>query len=174
VAIILGHQEYVTQKEYDNLKAYVYNGGILLRMDSNILYSEVKYSYKTKKVTLVKGHNWAFDGKSEWRSTGERWDDDISKWIGGKSIGNTAGMILDNNPVGDEHREEQYMTNPQDKILLDYNASLLDHNDLSANNTATPYPHNASSSLKNPKIATCEQLRQRKGNIIRNLFRRSH
>lgn len=27
VAIILGHQEYVTQKEYDNLKAYVYNGG---------------------------------------------------------------------------------------------------------------------------------------------------
>jgi len=57
VAIILGHQEYVTQKEYDNLKAYVYNGGILLLMDSNILYSEVKYSYKTKKVTLVKGHN---------------------------------------------------------------------------------------------------------------------
>jgi hypothetical protein len=174
VAIILGHQEYVTQKEYDNLKAYVYNGGILLRMDSNILYSEVKYSYKTKKVTLVKGHNWAFDGKSEWRSTGERWDDDISKWIGGKSIGNTAGMILDNNTFGDEHREEQYMTNQKDKILLDYNASLLDHNDLSANNTATPYPHNASSSLKNPKIATCEQLRQRKGNIIRNLFRRSH
>jgi hypothetical protein len=27
VAIILGHQEYATQKEYDNLKAYVYNGG---------------------------------------------------------------------------------------------------------------------------------------------------
>jgi hypothetical protein len=71
----------------------------ILLMDSNILYSEVKYSYKTKTVTLVKGHNWAFDGKSEWRSTGERWDDDISKWIAGKSIGNTAGMILDNNPV---------------------------------------------------------------------------
>ena len=52
MAIILGHQEYVTQKEYDNLKAYVYNGGILLLMDSNILYSEVKYSDKTKTVTL--------------------------------------------------------------------------------------------------------------------------
>jgi hypothetical protein len=156
VAIILGHQEYVTQKGYDNLKPYVYNGGILLLMDSNILYSEVKYSDKTKIVTLVKGHNCAFDGKSAWRSTRERCDDDISKWIGGKSIGNTPGIIFDNNPFGYEHREEQYMTNPQDKILLDYNASLLDHNDFSANNTANAYPHNASSSLKNPKIATYE------------------
>jgi hypothetical protein len=41
-------------------------------------------------------------------------------------------------------------------ILLDYNASLIDHNDFSADNTATAYPHNTSSSLKNPKITTYE------------------
>lgn len=124
-------------------------------MNSNILYT-VKYGDKTKTLTLVKGHNWTFDGKYAWRSTGERWDDGISKWIGGKSIGNTAGIIFDNNPFGYEHREEQYMTNPQDKILLDYNASLLGHNDFSTANTAMAYPHNASSSLKNLKIATYE------------------
>lgn len=67
--------------------------------------------------------------------------------------------------MGDEHREEQYMTNPQDKILLDYNASLLDHSAFSDDNTSTAYPHNASSSLKNPKIATYE-LSYGKGKVI--------
>jgi hypothetical protein len=33
--IILGHQEYVTQQEYDNLKNFVANGGTLVLMDGN-------------------------------------------------------------------------------------------------------------------------------------------
>lgn len=36
---------------------------ILLLMNSNILYT-VKYGDKTKTLTLVKGHNSTFDGKS--------------------------------------------------------------------------------------------------------------
>ena len=41
--LILGHQEYVTQKEYDNLKRFVANGGTMLILDGNVFYAEVKY-----------------------------------------------------------------------------------------------------------------------------------
>jgi len=40
--IILGHQEYVTQKEYDTLKRFA-NGGAMLILDGNVFYTEVKY-----------------------------------------------------------------------------------------------------------------------------------
>jgi hypothetical protein len=40
--ISLGHQEYVTQKEYDNLKRFA-NGGAMLILDGNVIYTEVKY-----------------------------------------------------------------------------------------------------------------------------------
>ena len=43
--IILGHQEYVTQKEYDNLKRFVANGGTMLILDGNVFYAEVKYDH---------------------------------------------------------------------------------------------------------------------------------
>lgn len=36
-AHIIGHQEYVTQREYDNLKQIVANGGTLVVLDGNIL-----------------------------------------------------------------------------------------------------------------------------------------
>lgn len=71
--IILGHQEYVTQKEYDNLKQFVANGGTLILLDSNVFYAEVNYDNATNKITFVKGHSWAFNGKSAWRSVNERW-----------------------------------------------------------------------------------------------------
>ena len=34
--IMLEHQEYVTQQEYDNLKRFVANGGILILLDGNV------------------------------------------------------------------------------------------------------------------------------------------
>ncbi len=39
--LILGHQEYVTQQEYDNLKRFVANGGTMILMDGNVLYAQV-------------------------------------------------------------------------------------------------------------------------------------
>jgi len=60
--IILGHQEYVTQQEYDNLKHFVANGGTMIILDGNVFYAEVKYEKSTHTVTLVKGHSWAFNG----------------------------------------------------------------------------------------------------------------
>jgi hypothetical protein len=62
--IILGHQEYVTQGEYDNLKQFVRNGGTMIVLDGNVFYAEVRYDKNTQTVTLVKGHSWAFNGIS--------------------------------------------------------------------------------------------------------------
>src|SRR6187200_1512844 len=36
--VILGHQEYVTQKEYDNLRKFVANGGTMIILDGNVFY----------------------------------------------------------------------------------------------------------------------------------------
>ena len=66
--LILGHQEYVTQDEYDHLKQFVANGGILILLYSNSLYAEVTYDPISDSITLVKGHNWEFNGKTAWKS----------------------------------------------------------------------------------------------------------
>ena len=62
--VILGHQEYETQREYVNLKRFVANGGTMVLMDGNVFYAQVKYNRNTHTITLVKGHGWAFNGKS--------------------------------------------------------------------------------------------------------------
>jgi N,N-dimethylformamidase beta subunit-like, C-terminal len=88
--LILGHNEYVTQQEYDNLKNFVANGGILICLDGNVLYCEVKYNKDAQTVTLVRGHRWVFDGqKAYWykpemyfEDSGERWQQETSEWLG--------------------------------------------------------------------------------------------
>jgi N,N-dimethylformamidase beta subunit-like, C-terminal len=119
--IILGHQEYVTQKEYDNLKQFVGDGGTMIILDGNVFYAQVKYDRKTDNVTLIKGHSWAFNGKSAWRSVSERWQNETSQWVGSNYISGIAKFS--NNPFAYLPHEEQYLTNPKDVILLDYNAT---------------------------------------------------
>ena len=123
--IILGHQEYVTQKEYDNLKKFVANGGILFLMDGNTFYARVKYDTNTHTITLDKGHGWAFNGKSAWRSVNETWANETSQWVGSNYLCYSCDLRFTNNPFEYNHHEEQYITNPKAKILLDYNATLV-------------------------------------------------
>ena len=120
--IILGHQEYVTQQEYDNLKHFVSNGGTLVLMDGNVFIAEVKYDSESHTITLVKGHGWAYNGKSAWRSVGERWKNETSQWIGSNSFCFSCYVTFTNNPFQYRHHEEQYLTNPNDKVLLNYHA----------------------------------------------------
>jgi hypothetical protein len=122
--IILGHQEYVTQKEYNNLKKFVANGGTMIILDGNVFYAEVKYDKINQTVTLVKGHSWAFNGKSAWKSIGERWANETSRWVGSNYLCDLCVKRFANNPFGYVPHEEQYVTNPNDIILLNYNASL--------------------------------------------------
>lgn len=120
--LILGHQEYVTQNEYDNLKKFVSTGGTLILLDGNVFYAEVKYDKNTGKITLVKGHSWAFNGKSAWRSISERWRNETAQWIGSNYISFPKATFVD--PFSYTAHEEQYLTNPKDIILLNYNASV--------------------------------------------------
>ena len=164
--IMLGHQEYVTQKEYDYLKKFVTNGGILFLMDGNVLYAEVKYDNKTKTVTMAKGHSWAFNGKSAWKSVGERWAKETSDWVGSNYLCYSCDIVFYNNPFKYNHREEQYITNPKDKILLDYNASIIGNYNNTNNNTIPHDVKNASQHTGNKiKIATY-QLDYGKGKVI--------
>ena len=120
--IILGHQEYVTQKEYDNFKQFVGNGGTMIILDGNVFYAEVKHDNNTDTVTLVKGHSWAYNGKSAWRSVDERWKNETAQWVGSNYISGISKFA--NNPFDYLPHEEQYTTNPKDVILLNYNATI--------------------------------------------------
>jgi hypothetical protein len=120
--LVIGHQEYVTQQEYDNLKHFVSSGGTLIILDGNIFYAEVKYNRNTHTITLLKGHWWAFNGKSAWKSVAERWKDETSQWIGSNYLCFRCGVTFSNNPFGYKQHEEQYITNPHDVILFNYGA----------------------------------------------------
>jgi hypothetical protein len=122
-AIILGHNEYVSQLEYSNLRQYVANGGVLILLDGNVLYAEVKYDKKSQTITLVKGHGWEFDGTSASNSVDERWTNETTEWAGSNYCECYDDDIrFGNNPFGVRHNEEQYITNPNAKIILDYQA----------------------------------------------------
>ena len=123
--IMLQHQEYVSQQEYDNLKKFVSNGGILMLLNGNVFYGEVEYDEKTNTIKFVKGHNFAFNGETAWRSVRERWMEETSEWTGGNYKCCFAWeFIFRNDPFGITHVEEQYITNPKAKVLLDYNATV--------------------------------------------------
>lgn len=122
--LILGHQEYVTQKEYDNLRKFVADGGTMIILDGNVFYAEVKYDRSNQTVTLVKGHWWAFNGKSAWKNVGERWKNETSQWVGSNYLCYRCVNRFSNDPFGYIPHEEQYITNPHDIILLNYDASL--------------------------------------------------
>ena len=136
--LILGHQEYVTQQEYTNLKAFVANGGTMVLLDGNVFYAQVGYDRNTQTITLLKGHGWAFNGKSAWKSAGERWGNETSQWIGSNYLCSACKITFASNPFGYSHREEQYITNANDTILLNYNASHSSLNPkISRNATST-------------------------------------
>ena len=119
--LILGHQEYVTQKEYDNLKQFVSNGGTMILLDGNVFYAEVKYFGNNNTISLVKGHGWAFNGKTAWKSIGERWKAETQNWVGSNYLCYICIKTFRDNPFGYLPHEEQYITNPKDVILLNYN-----------------------------------------------------
>src|SRR5918912_946749 len=123
---ILGHQEYVTQQEYDNLKKFVTNGGTMVLLDGNVFYAEVKYNANTKTESLVKGHWWAFNGKSAWRSIGERWAQETSQWVGSNYLCYRCISAFGNDPFEYRPHEEQYISNHNDSILLNYDAVITD------------------------------------------------
>lgn len=125
--IILAHQEYVTQEEYKYLKTFVTNGGMLILLDSNVFYAQVKYDPITNKVTLVKGHGWGFNGKSAWKDVKERWANENTEWIGSNSGCARCGINFSNMPFDYKQHEEQNITNSNVTILFDYEPDIYSY-----------------------------------------------
>ena len=146
--IILGHQEYVTQSEYDNLKKFVSNGGKMIILDGNVFYAEVRYFDNNNTISLVKGHGWAYNGKSAWKSINERWKDETRDWVGSNYFCYKCVKKFKDNPFKYTPHEEQYVSNPKDIVLLNYNPIELQN-----------------TSDKNTTIATYE-LKYGKGTVI--------
>lgn len=119
--LVLGHQEYVTQKEYDNLKQFVFNGGTMILLDGNVFYAEVKYHDNNNTISLVKGHGWAYNGKTAWRSVDERWKNETRTWVGSNYLCYLCVKSFKNDPFNYMPHEEQYITNPNDKIIFNFN-----------------------------------------------------
>lgn len=66
-AAIIGHQEYVTQSEYDQLRLFVAAGGRLVAMSSDEFYGKVKFNPATLAETFITGHGgYAFNGRTAW------------------------------------------------------------------------------------------------------------
>ncbi len=150
----------MTLQEYDNLKHFVANGGTLVLMDGNVFYAEVKYDRNTHTITLVKGHGWAYNGKSAWKSVRERWANETSQWVGSNFFCLSCDVTFANNPFQYRHHEEQYLTNHNDLILLNYNASISKK---TTKNCSGP--------------SDCDvriELSKRKSNSARYLLRRYH
>jgi hypothetical protein len=137
--LILTHDEYATQPMYDNYKRFVGNGGTILALDGNILYAEIKYNKNNDTQTFLRGHSWQFDGNSAKRDIRERWFTQNSEWIGSNFLESDIhdNITFKNNPFNYTHFEENFVNNPNDKILINYGAVIPKDNQLQGATVAT-------------------------------------
>jgi hypothetical protein len=123
--LFLFHQEYVTQLEYSNLKKFVANGGTIVFNDGNIFTVDVNYNSTDDTVKFIRGYTWQYDGKSAaWRGERERWPNETQQWVGSNFMQDPTkdNVTFTNNPFSYKHSEEQYVSNPNDKIIFDFGA----------------------------------------------------
>lgn len=124
--IMIFHEEYVTAKEYQNFKRFVLNGGVLMALSGNMFYGEVKYNPGNQTVTLVKGHGFEFDGDSVKLGIAERWQNETQQWLGSNFYRFALAdyvIRLYNNPFNYTGIENNFASNPKDKIILNYESS---------------------------------------------------
>lgn len=124
--LIFFHEEYITQKMYDNVKNFVRNGGTVLFMDGNNMYAEVSYDKYNNTITLMEGHGWEFNGEYAQRGPFERWFNENKEWIGSNYLRTTisANITFGNNPFNYTHFEENFVNNPNANIILDYEVNI--------------------------------------------------
>ena len=124
--LVFFHEEYITQKMYNDVKNFVSNGGTVLFLDGNNMYAEVNYDQFNNTITLVEGHGWKYNGEYAERGPFERWFNDNSEWIGSNYLRTTltANVTFGNNPFNYTHFEENFVNNPDANIILDYNATV--------------------------------------------------
>lgn len=133
--LVFFHEEYATQKEYDNLKTFTSQGGAVVFLDGNIFYAEVSYNVTAQKVTLVKGHEWDHNirGNYALKSSDERWPTENTQYFGAlyydayihKYSNGTFIYQYQNDPFnyGRVRFEDSSVTNPDNHVIIDYKIS---------------------------------------------------
>jgi N,N-dimethylformamidase beta subunit-like protein len=158
--LFLFHQEYVTAAEYENLKQFVANGGTIVFNDANIFTTEVSYDKSNDTVTLIEGHGWKYDRQSgvAWPAEKERWEAENREWVGSNFLQDPTkdNVTFANNPFGYRHIEEQYVTNPNDTIILNFGAEV--HNE--------PYKVIRNGGVRDHPTVAIYELNYGKGKII--------
>jgi hypothetical protein len=82
-ALVIGHTEYVTQTEYDQLRLFVAAGGRLVAMSSNMFYGRVTYDPVTMLETFRAGHGgYGFNGVTAWHNKTVSFARNTSEWTG--------------------------------------------------------------------------------------------
>jgi hypothetical protein len=96
--LILGHEEYVTRAEYNQLKQFVATGGRLVEMSGNSFWAQVNYSRNSGMETFVVGHGFKFDGTKAWKTTYAPFDAESAGWFGstfGLGVYTIRGAVLE-------------------------------------------------------------------------------
>lgn len=137
--VIVGFEEYVSEKEYAALREFVAGGGTLIVLCGGSFLAEVRYSPTTNTIALVKGHGWSFDGKVAVKSVYNRWYAENNEWVGsnyayyaGSQQYSLEGAVANtSNPYsvllrtvfgqnlfdGEGGREVNVMTNSSDSVI---------------------------------------------------------
>ncbi|MER3601922.1 MAG: hypothetical protein C4339_04285 [Nitrososphaerota archaeon] len=79
--LILGFEEYVTAREYYDIRRFVASGGFLLVMDATTFLAEVMYWPRAHRLSLVRGHGWSFNGTAARPDVYSRWRDENANWL---------------------------------------------------------------------------------------------
>ncbi|MBI2185021.1 MAG: PQQ-binding-like beta-propeller repeat protein [Thaumarchaeota archaeon] len=142
--LILGFTEYVTAKQYREYKNFVATGGRIIFLDATQFLAEVDYHPQAKRLSLVKGHGWNFNGTHAWKGDFHRWFNENTEWIGSNYGVHFSGNpkiegaipdpshplgVLLRNTYGKNHslfrhykqHEENTVTNPNVKIIVRWN-----------------------------------------------------
>jgi hypothetical protein len=78
-------------------------------------------------VTLVKGHDWEFNGDIARPSVSERYQEDNAEWVGTNYMINALWdpVVFTNLPFNYTHFEENYIANNDVTILHDYGLQIV-------------------------------------------------
>jgi len=109
--LILGHEEYVTQREYLHFKQFVASGGNLVLMYGDEL--EVLVNYSSGIETFVVGHGWAFNGLAASKSNSRYFEQDNENWVASSYYGISP---LENGGLG--YAEFNALINRTDTTIL--------------------------------------------------------
>ena len=105
-AVVLGHEEYVTAREYSAFQDFVRRGGRLIEMSGNAFYGEVNYSTSSRTETFWRGHGFEYDGVTAWVSGIQPFKAADTNWFGSYYYGRPGGT------------EVNALTNMTDTVIM--------------------------------------------------------